>query len=159
VLVKDEGGPAIPLAHVIVYQEHQNLSTLVVRPPDFQDNTNTHGFVRFPIKVPAGESLKLAIEVSAENFVGIKEDVDLGTQFQAQVLKQFFLKPKTGTQEKPAETTTIKVHVERKTGGESVEGARVTVFSLGGITTNQFNGQTDDKGNADIVTPLNMNST
>ena len=158
VRVKDADGKDVPGAHVIVYQEHIRASDLVVRPPDYQEDTSAQGIARIELKVGTGEKLKLSIEVAKEDFQTAKEDADLGIDFPPQVLRQFTLENK-----KPAEalsagqTTTFTVKVIRKDNQEPVEGAKVEVVSCGGFTPKHFASQTDGIGKVVIVTPINNN--
>lgn len=153
VQVKDSAGKPIPVAHVIVYYERIRGSTLLVRPPDRADNTNANGIVRFEdLKVSDTDPVTLSIEASAENFVGAKEDLPLGTNFSARVLKQFFLEPKGA--EKAEDSTSVKVSVHRKGKAKDedlgpIEGASVLVEAIG--LQGRATGQTNASGDATVV--------
>jgi hypothetical protein len=147
VRVKDADGKDIPAARLIVYQEHIRASDLYVRPPDYQGETDQQGVARFEIKVGTGETLKLSLEVSKENFQTVKEDIDWGAAFPAQVLKQITLESKKPAKELTAEqTTTFTIKVIRKDNQEPVDGAKVEVVSIGGFTPKHFASQTDGNG-------------
>ncbi len=156
VRVKDADGRDVPAAHVIVYQEHIRASDLVVRPADYQGDTDQQGIARFEMKVGTGEKLKLSLEIAKENFQTVKEDVDWGTAFPAQVLKQITLESKKPAEELTAgQTTTFTIKVIRKDNQEPIEGAKVEVIWIGGFTPKHFPSQTDGNGKVVIVTPIN----
>jgi hypothetical protein len=149
VRVKDDGGKLVPVAHVNVYQEHRNLSNLIVRPPDYQQDTNANGIATFQIVVKTGEALKLSIEVSQEDMQTEKHDLDRGTEFPAMILEQFTLKPRLTAGVEGGSIINVSVNVQDDKF-DPVEGA--TVLISGSTPSERYQGMTGPKGN--VIIPV-----
>jgi hypothetical protein len=96
VQVTDITGKQVSQAHVDVYQANRRFSGIIVRPADYQAETDVNGIARFPnIIVKTGESLGLSIEVSREDMKTERIDLDLGTTFPTRLpLQRFTLEPR-----------------------------------------------------------------
>ncbi len=134
VQVFDEDGNAVRNAHVNVYQEHRRGSSLFVKPPDYQQDTDARGIAQLNIRVKAGEALGITIEVSREDLDTQSRELDLKDFPPRLPLEKFVLGRRVATSDTgynsgiPLANVRVNVKDDR---GNNLEGALVKVSSGG----------------------------
>ncbi|HEY2919543.1 MAG TPA: hypothetical protein VGK77_11175, partial [Candidatus Binatia bacterium] len=154
VKVQDEEGKPVPTARVNIYEGF--WQEYIVRPPDYQGDTNANGIARIEILAKGGKKLAFSIEVSREDMETKTRDVDKGRDFPTKLpLEKFTLKKKS----EGGAGAIINVAIDVKNEGHDwIEGASVVILDTAlGTATGRFPGVSGGDGRA--VIPVLYGST